>query len=405
MYKYPTQFWLLCLSGMLFFGSFGIVIPDLPAHLTAMGGEDHIGLIIFLFTISALISRPFSGKLADEWGRIPVMVFGALVSSLAALMYPFASSVWFFLSVRVFHGFCTGFKPTGTAAYVADIVPTDRRGAAMGIVGFVSNIGTALGAALGPYITKTYSIDAMFMTSLALGVVSVLVLIGMKETLPNRKKFSIERLAVKKHEFFEPRVLMPSIVLFMTVFTYGTVLTLGPDLSDKLGMYNRGLYMFFYVGASLLVRIVAGRMSDIHGRVAVLKISIPVIAFGTLLMGTSDIRLPFIELEPIASGISNDQLQFIASSIIIGLGVGMSSPSIYAWTIDLSDDRFRGRGIATMYIFLEAGIGLGALLSGYLYSQLNNNILIPFILSAMLSSMAFVYLILKSRRKLESETG
>ncbi|MEL7147261.1 MAG: MFS transporter, partial [Bacteroidota bacterium] len=259
MNEYPAHFWLLCLSGMLFFGSFGIVIPDLPAHLSSMGGEDHIGLIIFLFTVSALISRPFSGKLADEWGRVPVMVFGALVSSLAALLYPFASSVWFLLTIRIFHGFCTGFKPTGTAAYVADIVPMNKRGAAMGIVGFASNIGTALGAALGPWITKTYSIDAMFMTSLALGVVSVLVLIGMKETLTNRKKFSLERLAVKKDEFFEPKVLLPSVILFMTVFTYGTVLTLGPDLSDQLGMSNRGLYMFFYVGASLLVRIVAGR--------------------------------------------------------------------------------------------------------------------------------------------------
>ena len=388
MKRYPVHFWLLCLSGMLFFASFGIVIPDLPDHLTSMGGEQHIGLIIFLFTVSALISRPFSGKLADEWGRVPVMVFGALVSTLAALMYPFASTVWFLLAIRVFHGFCTGFKPTGTAAYVADIVPADRRGAAMGILGFASNIGTAIAMGFGPLITKYYSIDAMFATSMVLGLASVLVLIGIKETLPNKQKFSLARLAVKKQEFYEPRVLAPSIVLAMTVFTYGTVLTLGPNLSDQLEMSNRGLFMFYYVGASLLVRIIAGRMSDIHGREAVLKIAIPVIAFATILMGTAE-----------------NQTQFILASIIIGLGVGMSSPTIYAWTIDLSDERFRGRGIATMYIFLEAGIGIGALLSGYLYSSLGDNVIIPFVLSAILSTMAFFYLIYNTKKRFESTAG
>ncbi|MEL6556665.1 MAG: MFS transporter [Bacteroidota bacterium] len=386
MSKYSKNFWLLCLSGLLFFASFSIMIPDLPAHLSEMGGEDHIGLIIFLFTVSALVSRPFSGKLADEWGRLPVMIFGALVSTLAALMYPFAATIWFFLAVRVFHGFCTGFKPTGTAAYVADIVPSDRRGAAMGIVGFASNFGTALAMAVGPLITQKFGINMMFATSGILGILSVLVLVGMKETLVDKKKFSIQRLAVKKDEFFEPKVLVPSVMLLMTVFTFGTVLTLGSNISDQLDLPSRGIYIFSYVVASLLVRITAGKLSDIYGRVAVLRVAVPVITIAAILMGTSA-----------------TQTQFIVSSVFLGLGIGMSSPAIYAWTIDLSDDRFRGRGIATMYIFLEAGIGMGALLSGYLYSQNNNNTFIPFLLSAVLSSVAFFYLIFSNKRRLESK--
>lgn len=362
------------------------MIPDLPAHLSKMGGEDHIGLIIFLFTISALVSRPFSGKLADEWGRLPVMIFGALVSTLAALMYPFASTIWFLLGVRVFHGFCTGFKPTGTAAYVADIVPPDSRGAAMGIVGFASNLGTALAMAVGSLITQRYGINTMFATSCFLGVLSVIVLIGMKETLIDKKKFSLQRLAVKKDEFFEPRVLIPSSMLLLTVFTFGTVLTLGSNLSDKLELPSRGLYIFSYVVASLLVRITAGKLSDIYGRVAVLRIAIPIISIAAILMGTAD-----------------SQTQFILSSVFLGLGIGMSSPAIYAWTIDLSDDKLRGRGIATMYIFLEAGIGLGALFSGYLYSQNNENTIIPFLLSAALSTIAFLYLIFSNKQKLENK--
>ena len=43
---FTTQFWLLSLSSFLFFASFNMLIPELPAYLTSMGGAEHKGLII-----------------------------------------------------------------------------------------------------------------------------------------------------------------------------------------------------------------------------------------------------------------------------------------------------------------------------------------------------------------------
>ena len=105
---FTIQFALLCLSGFLFFGSFNMIIPELPSYLDDMGGGEYKGLIIALFTVTAGLSRPFSGKLADKVGRIPVMVVGALVSGIAALLYPIVSGVVGFFALRFFHGFSTG---------------------------------------------------------------------------------------------------------------------------------------------------------------------------------------------------------------------------------------------------------------------------------------------------------
>ena len=69
---YSTPFLLLCLSHALFAGSFNMMIPELPAYLSSLNGAEHKGLIIALFTLTAGISRPFSGKLADTIGRMPV---------------------------------------------------------------------------------------------------------------------------------------------------------------------------------------------------------------------------------------------------------------------------------------------------------------------------------------------
>ncbi len=58
-----------------------------------------------------------------------------LVGVVCSLIYPLISIVGAFLLLRFFHGFSTGFKPTGTSAYVSDMVPVTRRGEAMGMVG------------------------------------------------------------------------------------------------------------------------------------------------------------------------------------------------------------------------------------------------------------------------------
>ena len=183
----------MCLSSFLFFASFNLLLPELPDHLTRLGGGAYKGFIIALFTLTAAISRPFSGKLADTVGRIPVMVFGSLVCFVCGFFYPWALSVTGFLGLRLLHGFSTGFKPTGTAAYVADIVPVDRRGEAMGLLGVTGALGMAFGPAFGSWVAGHYSLNAMFYCSSGAALLSLLVQGTLTETLPQaqRQRFSL----------------------------------------------------------------------------------------------------------------------------------------------------------------------------------------------------------------------
>jgi MFS family permease len=159
---YTSQFWLLCASNLLFTASFQMIIPELPDHLTQMGGQAYIGLIIFLFTLTAGLSRPFSGKITDTIGRIPVMAFGSLVCCVCALFYPFIHFVAGFMWLRLIHGMSTGTKPTATAAYIADIAPVDRRGEAAGMLGIFTATGMSVGPTIGSYLTEWAGINATF---------------------------------------------------------------------------------------------------------------------------------------------------------------------------------------------------------------------------------------------------
>jgi MFS family permease len=165
---YNLHFGLLCLSSLLFSASFNMLIPELPAYLSSLGGTEYKGLIIALFTLTAGISRPFSGKLTDTIGRVPVMAFGSVVCFVCGLLYPVLGSVAGFLFLRLLHGFSTGFKPTATAAYVADIAPTARWGEALGIHGLCFSTGMAVGPAIGGYITLYFHLMFCFIRRLPL---------------------------------------------------------------------------------------------------------------------------------------------------------------------------------------------------------------------------------------------
>ncbi|AGA78447.1 MFS transporter [Echinicola vietnamensis] len=372
---FTLRFLQLCLSSFLFFASFNMIIPELPAYLTSLGGEDYKGLIISLFTLTAGLSRPFSGKLADRIGRVPVMIFGAGVCLVVSLLYPLISGVAGFLCLRFLHGFSTGFTPTGISAYVADIVPFNRRGEAMGLQSLFSSLGMAAGPALGGYIASIHGITPLFYCSSGVALVSILLLIRLKETVPETEAFHVGHFKLKKDELFEKSVLSPCFVLFFSYLSFGIILTIIPDFSASLNIANKGIFFAVFTLSSLAIRLLAGRASDRYGRIPVLKAATFCLAMAMT-----------------ATAFSHTKEMLVFSGILFGFSLGMTSPTIAAWTIDLSLSKFRGRGLATMYIALEAGIGIGALGSGWVYGNQQERFPLVFLLGTAGAIIAFIYL-------------
>jgi len=373
---YNLPFFLLCLSSFLFFSSFNMLIPELPDYLSSLGGADYKGYLIGLFTITAGLSRPFSGRLTDTIGRVPVMAFGSLVCFVCGFAYPLAQTVVLLLSLRLIHGFSTGFKPTGTSAYVADIVPDDRRGEAMGFLGLCGSVGMAFGPALGSWVTAATSLNGLFFTSSALALLSILILLNMKETLPTKVPFRWSLLRISRRDVFEPSVIAPTTVTFLNSFSYGTVVTLAPDFSKYLGMNNKGTFFAVFTLASLAIRFLAGKVSDRYGRRPVLQV-----ASG------------FVTLAMILLAYSQTVTTFLLSAVVFGVSMGMYSPTAQAWTVDLSHAGNRGRALATMYIALEAGIGLGAFLSAKVYDNHPEQFRTTFLVTALFSALSSAYLL------------
>ena len=357
-----------------------MILPELPEFLTNLGGAEYKGLIISLFTLTAMISRPFSGKLADNIGRVPVMVFGSVVCLICSLVYPALTSIYGFFLLRFFHGFSTGFTPTGFTAYIADIVPAARRGEAMGLLSTFGTLGMAGSPAIGGWVAYHYSLDAMFYCSSFFGLLAVLVFVGVKETLHTKEKFQLQHLKISKADLYEPTVLVPFVTMVLTAYSYGVMLTLIPDLSKGLGLLNKGIVFTVFTLASVAVRIAAGKVSDRHGRKAVLKVS-------TVLIGVS----------MVITGLATEQWILWTGGVLYGMANGMTSPTLFAWVTDISNDSNRGRAFGSLYIALEMGIGIGAITSGFMYANNPENFPLAFGTGGALAVLALLYLIFNGK--------
>lgn len=375
---YTIPFWLLCTSNFLFAASFSMIIPELPDYLAAMGGSEYIGYIIALFTLTAGLSRPFSGKLTDHIGRVPVMAFGSIVCFICGGIYPLVHSVHAFLLLRFVHGMSTGTKPTATSAYVADIIPEHRRGEAQGTLGIFTATGMSIGPSIGSGLANFMGLDVMFYVSSLFALASIVILMRLEETLPKsmKSRFSLKLFKINWKDVFEPKIAPVFIIMILMAFSSGVVVTLLPDTTKLVGWHNKGLYFTIYTIASIFVRFFFAKSSDKYGRIPVLIISCIFLLAGMFLLA-----LP-------ASAIT-----LVISAILYGISWGFSTPTLAAWTTDLAHKNHIGRAMATMYIALEMGIGIGAFLSGYMYQGISQMIPIPFFIAGLLASIALVLLL------------
>ena len=385
--KYSKNFWLMCLAMFFFMTSFNLILPELNNYISILDGADKKGLIITLFTISAAISRPFSGKLSDTIGRKKVIYLGIICSFFVMLIYPFSFSVLFFLILRFLHGFSAGFAPTGATALLTDLIPEKSRGHAMGIWGTFISLGIGVGQTLGSWIYLSFGFTILFLIGALFSLIAFILVFWIKETLVNQQKFNFKLLRISWKDVFEPNVLPAAFVMLLSAMCSGMIFVLTPDLSTYLGISNKGFFFGIYVIATILIRLLTSSLSDRIGREKTLLIGCFILVISMLLVGTS-----------------NSIVSYIFAAIIFGIATGITSPTMFAWTADLSHEDRRGVGAGTMFIALEFGIMFGALLTLVSYDSTKSTIFITFIIGAIMATIACIYLIVIIARKQKANT-
>lgn len=376
----------MCWALLAFMISFNLFLPETNDIITEMGGGDLKGLIFLLFSLTAAISRPFSGKLTDTIGRKKVMYVGVIIGVTASVIYPISGSVVAFLSLRLFHGFAAGFLPTGATALVTDIISKNGRGVAMGIWGTFISAGFGVGQFFTLYVVESIGRVGLFLLAGFFCLLAGFFISQIKETLPNPQKFKFSLLKVTFDDVFEPTVRPAAFVMFCSAVCTGVVFVTTPDISGFVNLDNKGWFFIFYMSSTIFVRLFASSLSDKIGRRKALIIGLGFMMISMLLIATA-----------------HEWIQYTIGAIVFGLSTGVSSPTVFAWVADLSPEHRRGVGAGTLFIALEFAIFCGALLTLAFYDSTLSTIPLLYSIGAGTSTIAIIYLIWHIRMK-ESKT-
>ncbi len=338
---WTRDFILLSLANLFVFTGFQMLMPTLPKYVAALGGNSLVvGLTIGIFTISAVLVRPWLGREMDRRGRRGIYLLGLLIFVLAVLAYSLATSILILLFLRLIHGAGWGGSTTAGGTMVTDVLPPQRRAEGMGYYGLFSNLAMAIAPALGLVLLEQAGFKILFLTSAALALAAALVVSRVK--VP-----PVASQGGPPPALFEPRAWHPSLIAFFMTISYGGVVTFLTLYAAERNITNIGLFFTFYAVALMLIRPFAGMVADRRGPALVVVPGLLATALATLLLS-----------------LAGNFHVFLIAGVLYGLGFGSVQPTLQAMAVAGVAPNRRGAANGTFFSAFDLGIGLGSTLLG-----------------------------------------
>ncbi|MGE0041169.1 MAG: MFS transporter [Vicinamibacterales bacterium] len=172
----PERWALASLSLSMLLSSLGTSIANvgLPTLARAFGAsfqEVQWIVLAYLLAITTLVVG--AGRLGDLVGRRRLMVAGIAVFTLASAACGAAPTLGLLVAARAAQGLGAAVMMALTVAFVGETVSQARTGRAMGLLGTMSAIGTALGPSLGGMLTAALGWRAIFLVNVPLGLLAM----------------------------------------------------------------------------------------------------------------------------------------------------------------------------------------------------------------------------------------
>ncbi|GAA0323061.1 MFS transporter [Oceanobacillus oncorhynchi subsp. oncorhynchi] len=383
MHDSNTKIWSLSfifivVSNGLVFMIFEMLLPTLPLFITAIGGgASQVGIVTGIFMLSAILTRPFAGLLASKMDKKFLLILGILTNALATGAYYLSSDITTLLIIRLFHGAGFGLITTYFATLAAEIIPKKRLGEGIGYFGLGETIAISVGPMIGILTLELYDFQRLFLGGMAVLILAVIMAILIKRA-PNGRE--LDRTANVKTKILEKKVLFPALLILLVGTAAGGIMSFFSLYALEKDFSHVGLFFFVIAAASFAVRLVSGRLFDLHGPTVIL---VPGSIFAIIGLG-----LLYI---------ANTDTVFFTAAIFYGLGFGALLPAIQTWCINLVDKQEHEDAMASFFNFFDIGIGGGSLVLGLIAEAASYQAI--YIVSAFVYVLFFimyvVYLLVK----------
>ena len=328
-----------------------IALPALAEAFSAPFAQVQAVVVSYLAALTA--SVVFIGWLGDAHGLRTLYLTGLALFAVASLLCGIAPTLGLLIGARVLQGIGAAFLMTLSMALMRETAGEDRLGRAMGLLGTVSALGTALGPSLGGLLVLAAGWRGVFWAQVPL---TTLTLALAFRALPRRTPR--ESSPATRPWVLPDRRLLPGLVVnLMVAAVMMATLVVGPFyLGRGLGLSDAlvGLVMSVGPGVAIFSGVPAGRLVDAWGSRRVLALGLILLTIGTFLLATL----------PIIVGVSG----YILAIMVLTPGYQLFQAANNTATLaDVPPDQ---RGTVAGLLALSRNIGLiaGASLMGSVFA-------------------------------------
>lgn len=218
-----------------------VALPTLAQAFDASFQAVQWVVLAYLLAITSTIVGV--GRLGDVIGRRRLLLVGIAVFTAASVLCSAAPGLGWLIAARALQGVGAAIMMALTMALVGEAIPKERTGQAMGLLGTMSAVGTALGPTLGGVLVAAGGWQAIFLIKLPLGVATMVL--ALRALPADARSAAAERAPFDKAGV---------VVLAMTLAAYALAMTLG---KGHFGVVNGALLLTAIVGGALFLRVEA----------------------------------------------------------------------------------------------------------------------------------------------------
>jgi MFS family permease len=357
---------LLTLVNLITAFGFSMIATIVSSYAVSLGaGLALAGTLAGIFSLSALIIRPFSGVALDILNKRNMCIFSTLLICLSFFGYAFAQNIPVMLFFRVLHGLSFGISSTATMALVSEYIPKERLGEGLGYFGLGQIISRICGPYIGIVIKDKYGYQNLFMIISILTIFAVILLFMVK--VEKTVNHSVNKIGTVLR--FENLIVKDCIVyaLVSGLFSLGNGITSSflVLLGEERGIAN--IAVFFSANAIVLfiLRFLVGRFID-------RSTLTPIVIMSLLFTGVSMFLI----------GISTGLPMILLAAVLVAIGQGTGQLSLQSACIKKVDAAKIGVATSTYYIGADIGQGLGPMIGGKISELFNYKMM--FFLTAIL---------------------
>lgn len=240
----PSVRWALAgLSLSMLLSSLGtsvanVALPTLAQAFTASFQQVQWIVLAYLLAITTVIVSV--GRLGDLIGRRRLLLGGILLFTAASVLCGLAPTLWSLIAARAAQGLGAAIMMALTMAFVGETVPKARTGSAMGLLGTMSAVGTALGPSLGGALIAGPGWRAIFLVNAPLGILALFL--AHRHLPVDRQRPRTDRAAFDR---------VGTLLLALTLAAYALAMTMG---RGSFGSLNVALLVAAAIGVGLFVR-------------------------------------------------------------------------------------------------------------------------------------------------------